>query len=63
LTASDSFAESIRSDVLEAAKRFGHSDLSKGVSTRSIERHIAALSKDRRLLSAILEECELQGWL
>lgn len=30
---------------------------------RSIERHIAALLKDHRLLSAILEECELQGWL
>ncbi|GEM_PF-6526248 len=63
LVASDSFAESIKSDVLEAAKRFGHSDLSKGTSTRSIERHIAALLKDHRLLSAILEECELQGWL
>jgi hypothetical protein len=63
LVASDCFAESIRSDVLEAAKRFGHSDLTKGTSTRSIERHIAALLKDRRLLSAILEECELQGWL
>jgi len=63
LMASDSFAESIKKDVLEAAKRFGHSDLSKGTSTRSIERHIAALLKDHRLLSAILEECELQGWL
>jgi hypothetical protein len=63
MTASDSFAESIKKDVLEAAKRFGHSDLSKGVSTRSIERHIAALIKDHRLLNAILEECELQGWL
>ena len=63
LVASDSFAESIRQDVLEAAKRFGHSDLSKGTSTRSIERHIAALLKDPQLLNAILEECELQGWL
>ena len=63
LVASDCFAESIRGDVLEAAKRFGHSDLTKGTSTRSIERHIAALLKDHRLLSAILEECELQGWL
>jgi hypothetical protein len=62
LVASDCFAQSIRGDVLEAAKRFGHSDLSKGTSTRSIERHIAALLKDHRLLSAILEECELQGW-
>ena len=59
--ASDSFAESIRKDVLEAAKRFGHSDLTKGTSTRSIERHIAALLKNHRLLSTILEECELQG--
>jgi hypothetical protein len=63
MTASDSFAESIKKDVLETAKRFGHPDLSKGTSTRSIERHIAALLKDHRLLSAILEECELQGWL
>ena len=59
--ASDSFAESIRKDVLEAAKRFGHSDLTKGTSARSIERHIAALLKDHRLSSAILEECGLQG--
>ncbi len=63
LTASDSFAESIKKDVLETAKRFGHADLTKGTSTRSIERHIAALLKDHCLLSAILEECELQGWL
>jgi hypothetical protein len=61
LVASDSFAESIKKDVLEAAKRFGHSDLSKGTSTRSIERHIAALLKDRRLLNAILDEIEFQG--
>lgn len=61
LTASDSFAESIKKDVLEAAKRFGHSDLTKGTSTRSIERHIAALLKDHRLLTAILEECDFQG--
>jgi hypothetical protein len=63
LVASDSFAASIKKDVLEAAERFGHSDLSKGTSTRSIERHIAALLKDHRVLNAILEECELQGWL
>jgi hypothetical protein len=63
LVASDSFAESIKTDVLEAAKRFGHSDMTKGMSTRSIERHIAALLKDHRLLNVILEECELQGSL
>jgi len=61
LVASDSFAESIKKDVLEAAKRFGHSDLTKGTSTRSIERHIAAILKDSRLLNAILDECELHG--
>ena len=61
LIASDSFAESIKSDVLEAARRFGQSDLTKGTSTRSIERHIAALNKDGHLLNAILKECELSG--
>jgi hypothetical protein len=59
LTASDAFANSIRKDVIEAARRFGPDDLRVGTSTRSIERHIAALLKDRRLLNAILDECDL----
>jgi hypothetical protein len=61
MTASDSFAESIKKDVLEAAKRFGLSDARAGLSARSIERHVAALIKDRRLLNAILDECGLSG--
>jgi hypothetical protein len=61
LTASDSFAESIRRDVIEAAKLFGLADARGGTSARSIERHIDALLKDERLFNAILEECELQG--
>lgn len=61
LTASDAFAASIRKDVIEAAKRFGLDDIRMGTSSRSIERHIAVLLKDRKLLSAILVECDLQG--
>ena len=61
LVASDSFAESIRKDVLETAKRFGLSDARSGLSVRSIERHVAALIKDRRLLNAILDECGTSG--
>jgi len=59
--ASDAFAESIRRDVIEAAERFGLTDARTGLSARSIERHVAALIKDRRLLNAILDECELSG--
>ena len=54
LTASDAFAESIRADVIESAKRFGLTDIRAGTSARSIERHIGVLLKDHRLLSAIL---------
>jgi hypothetical protein len=63
MLASASFAESIRSDVMDAAKKYGLNDISSGLSARSIERHIAALIKDRRLLNATLEECELQELL
>jgi hypothetical protein len=63
MVASDCFAASIRTDVLKAAKKFDHSDLTKGTSTRTIERHIAALLNDPGLLNAILEECEFQEWL
>jgi len=61
LTASDAFAESIRQNVIEEARKLGLTDLRMGTSTRSIERHITALIKDRQLYSAILEECELEG--
>lgn len=60
LSASDCFAESIRNDVIEAAKRFGLTDLRSGTSMRSVQRHIAALLKDRRLLNTILGSEELQ---
>ena len=61
LSVSDCFAESIRNDVIEAAKRFGLFDLRTGTSIRSIVRHISALLKDRRLVCAILESEELAG--
>ncbi len=60
LIASDAFAESIRTDVVDAARRFGLSDLRRGTSARSLERHLAALLKDREVLNAILQEWEFQ---
>jgi hypothetical protein len=41
--ASEKFAASIRSDVIEAARQFGLTDVKAGTSTRTIRRHIAAL--------------------
>jgi hypothetical protein len=58
LIASDAFAESIRGEVVEQARLFGLSDLRRGTSSRSIERHIAFLLRQPDLISAIARECE-----
>ncbi|HEX3940617.1 MAG TPA: hypothetical protein VHX11_03955 [Acidobacteriaceae bacterium] len=60
LVASRCFAESIQADVIEAVRRLGLTNLCAGTSSRSIERHIGALIKDRRLFNAILEACQLE---
>jgi hypothetical protein len=46
--ASEKFAVSIQTEVIEAAKQFGLSDAKSGTSSRSIQRHIAALLKHGR---------------
>lgn len=47
--ASEKFATSIRSDVIEAAKNLGLQDADSGTSAPSIRRHVAALLKDTRM--------------
>ena len=47
--ASQKFAVSIQAEVIEAARHFGLSDVNAGTSTRSIQRHIAALLKYDRM--------------
>ena len=42
-TASEKFALSIQAEVIEAARKFGLTDIRSGTSSRSIQRHIAAL--------------------
>lgn len=44
--ASEKFAVSIQAEVIEAARQFGLADAQSGTSSRSIQRHIAALLKD-----------------
>jgi hypothetical protein len=47
--ASEKFATSIQAEVIEAARQFGLSDVKSGTSSRSLQRHIAALLKDMRM--------------
>jgi hypothetical protein len=44
-TASEKFAASIQAEVIEAARQLGLTDIKSGTSSRSIQRHIAALLK------------------
>ncbi|MDR3404767.1 MAG: hypothetical protein P4L99_19845 [Chthoniobacter sp.] len=48
--ASDKFALSIQTDVIEIARRLGLTDVKNGTSPRSLQRHITALLKDTRML-------------
>lgn len=49
-TASVKFAESIKPEVIATARQIGLPDSRSGTSSRSIQRHIAALLKDMRML-------------
>jgi hypothetical protein len=53
LAASAKFAVSIRAEVIDAARRLGLTDAKSGTSSRSIQRHIAALLKHERMQYAI----------